>query len=59
MTKAMNSSVEIVPVSTEASIIGARQAGRALARALGFSLVDETLIATAISELARNIIRYA
>jgi len=37
----------------------ARQKGRSLAAALGFSSGDATLIATAISELARNIITYA
>ena len=37
----------------------ARQRGRALAAALGFSGSDLTVIATAISELARNIIEYA
>jgi serine/threonine-protein kinase RsbT len=37
----------------------ARQEGRALATKLGFSSVDATFIATAISELARNILAYA
>lgn len=37
----------------------ARQKGRALAIEIGFSAVDATLIATAISELARNIVAYA
>jgi len=37
----------------------ARQKGRSLAAALGFSSGDATLIATAISELARNIVTYA
>lgn len=37
----------------------ARQKGRALAIELGFSTGDGTLIATAISELARNIVSYA
>ena len=40
-------------------IVTARQRGRALAAALGFSGSDLTVIATAISELARNIIEYA
>jgi serine/threonine-protein kinase RsbT len=39
--------------------VAARQKGRSLAAALGFSSGDATLIATAISELARNIITYA
>jgi serine/threonine-protein kinase RsbT len=40
-------------------LVLARQAGRRLAQELGFSSTDITLIATAISEVARNIIQYA
>ncbi|HMI51195.1 MAG TPA: anti-sigma regulatory factor [Candidatus Saccharimonadales bacterium] len=40
-------------------IVLARQNGRAMAVELGFSSGDATLIATAISELARNIVSYA
>ena len=48
-----------VLVSFDADIVLARQKGRALAATLGFSASDATLIATAISELARNIVLYA
>ena len=48
-----------VPIQRESDIVVARQKGRALAAELGFSLCDQTLIATAISEIARNIITYA
>lgn len=48
-----------VPISTDADIITARQKGRALAEWVGFSGSDLTIIASAISELARNIIEYA
>jgi len=48
-----------VPIKSERDIVVARQKGRALARDFGFSLGDATLIAAAISELARNIITYA
>jgi serine/threonine-protein kinase RsbT len=48
-----------VPIKSERDIVVARQKGRTLARDFGFSLGDATLIATAISELARNIITYA
>jgi serine/threonine-protein kinase RsbT len=48
-----------VSVSSEADIVLARQKGRALAVTLGFSTSTATLIATAISELARNIVLYA
>jgi len=49
----------VVAISSSADIVTARQRGRALAAALGFSGSDLTVIATAISELARNIIEYA
>jgi serine/threonine-protein kinase RsbT len=49
----------VVPISSSADIVTARQQGRALAAALGFTGSDLTVIATAISELARNIIEYA
>ena len=48
-----------IAVRSEADIVFARQKGRELAAALGFSSTDLTLIATAISELARNIVLYA
>jgi len=40
-------------------VVVARQRGRTLARAMGFSASDATLVAAAISELARNIVKYA
>ncbi len=46
-------------IDSEQDIVTARQKGRALAIELGFSSGDTTLIATAISELARNIVSYA
>jgi len=48
-----------VAIKSEHDIVVARQKGRAMARDFGFSISDATLIATAISELARNIIAYA
>jgi len=48
-----------VEIRVERDIVGARQAGREMARALGFGSADQTRLATAISELARNVIRYA
>jgi serine/threonine-protein kinase RsbT len=48
-----------VPIKSERDIVVARQRGRALATKIGFSISDATLIATAISELARNIVSYA
>jgi serine/threonine-protein kinase RsbT len=49
----------LVPIEREQDIVLARQKGRELAGACGFSNTDQTLIATAISEVARNIISYA
>jgi len=48
-----------VSIQSDLDIIGARQKGRALAAQLGFSSSELTLIATSISELARNIVLYA
>jgi serine/threonine-protein kinase RsbT len=48
-----------VAINSDQDIVLARQKGRAMAAELGFSSGDATLIATAISELARNIVSYA
>ena len=48
-----------VAINSDQDIVSARQKGRAMANELGFSSGDATLIATAISELARNIVAYA
>jgi serine/threonine-protein kinase RsbT len=48
-----------VPLAQEADIVGARQKGRELAMEAGFTGSDLTLIATAISEIARNTIVHA
>lgn len=48
-----------VAINSDQDIVVARQRGRSLAAELGFSPGDATLIATAISELARNIVSYA
>ena len=47
------------PIAAEGDILSARQQGRELARAAGFSASDQTVIAAAISEIARNILIYA
>ena len=49
----------VIDVNHPDDIVIARQAGHELARRLGFSLTDVTMIATAISEIARNITSYA
>src|ERR671923_1816620 len=48
-----------IPIDSDSDIVAARQRGREMASQLGFTSTDLTLIATAISELARNIILYA
>jgi serine/threonine-protein kinase RsbT len=48
-----------VSINSDQDIVLARQKGRALAMQMGFASGDATLIATAISELARNIVSYA
>ncbi len=48
-----------VPIRSDGDIVLARQEGRALAAQLGFRGSDLTLVATAISEVARNIVSHA
>jgi serine/threonine-protein kinase RsbT len=48
-----------VDVAGEEGIVAARQQARDAAKGLGFGLVDQSRIATAVSELARNVVRYA
>jgi serine/threonine-protein kinase RsbT len=48
-----------IPIAADTDIVLARQKGRELASQLGFSRTDLTFIATAISEVARNITSYA
>ena len=48
-----------VQISSDLDLVRAREQGRVLAGQLGFIQSDLTLVATAISELARNIVRYA
>ena len=49
----------LVTIEKDSDVLAARQQGRALAGALGFSTSELTLIATAVSEIARNIVSYA
>ena len=50
---------ELIPVTGDADIVTARARAKDVAAALGFSRTDQTLIATAVSEVARNIVVYA
>lgn len=49
----------VVEIIGERDVITARQKARDLARSLDFRLADQTRLATAISELTRNVIQYA
>ena len=55
----MENNEACVAINSAADIVAARQKGRALALELGFDGSDLTLIATAISEVARNIVTHA
>jgi serine/threonine-protein kinase RsbT len=48
-----------VAILTDADVVTARQEARTMGAGLGFSSTDLTLLATAISEVARNITTYA
>ncbi|ULH17500.1 anti-sigma regulatory factor (plasmid) [Deinococcus sp. KNUC1210] len=47
---------EVLPVHSEDDVVRVRQAVRQCALAVGFSLVDQTKLVTAASELARNVL---
>jgi anti-sigma regulatory factor (Ser/Thr protein kinase) len=49
----------VVPIRTDQDMVVARARSRSLAESLGFSRTDSTLIATALSEIARNILVHA
>jgi serine/threonine-protein kinase RsbT len=55
----MSSDHVCIAINRDSDIVDARQKGRELAARLGFSGSDLTLLATAISEIARNIVVYA
>ncbi len=46
-------------INNDLDIVAARVEGRNLAREMGFGIIDQARIATAISELARNVVLYA
>ncbi len=49
----------MIPIVCDADIVEARMAARTLAANVGFGGADLVMIATAVSEVARNIIEYA
>ncbi|MDY7579159.1 anti-sigma regulatory factor [Herbaspirillum sp. RTI4] len=48
-----------IDIRTTNDIVTGRRKARALAAALGFGMADQTRLATAVSELARNVVEYA
>jgi RNA polymerase sigma factor (sigma-70 family) len=48
-----------IPIQADADVVAARKQGRELAAQAGFSATELTIIATAISEIARNIVMFA
>ena len=48
-----------LPICSSSDVVAARQKGRELALKMGFAGSEVTLIAAAISEIARNIVDYA
>jgi len=49
----------LIPIAADTDVVTARQRGLDLAAEAGFSSGDQTVIAAAISEIARNILMYA
>ena len=52
------SSRDLLDIRSSADVVAVRQAARALAELAGLSLVDQTKLVTAASELARNTLDY-
>lgn len=48
-----------IELKDQSGVVAARQAGREMAREIGLGSADQTRLATAISELARNALQYA
>ncbi len=55
----MSDEARVYPIRSDLDIVAARLAGRTLAQEVGFTGSDLIVVATAISELARNIVLYA
>ena len=48
-----------IPIAGDVDIVTARSQAKSLAADLGFSRTDQTVIAAAVSEVARNVVVYA
>lgn len=51
--------LKTILIAKDQDVVAARAASRELAKSLGFGAADQTRLATAVSELTRNILRYA
>ncbi len=54
-----SAAVAHIPLYQAADVVTARRAARELCEQLGFGKADQTRLATAVSELTRNVIQYA
>ena len=52
-------SEKIFSLESENDLIKIRKFGRELAKNLGYKPIDQTIVATAISEICRNALQYA
>jgi signal transduction histidine kinase len=59
MAQTTSWSIVTLPVETESDVVFVRQRARRIAELLGFQRQDQTRIATAVSEIARNAFVYA
>lgn len=50
---------QFLEIKTETDLLKARQLARSFAKNLGFNIVNQTKVITAVSELVRNVILYA
>lgn len=48
-----------LPITSDKDLVTIRDYGRSLAGQIGFGGTDQTLIATALSEICRNVLEYA
>lgn len=49
----------VTPIQSDLDIVTTRSIARDIAKSIGFSAIDQARIATAVSELARNVFLYA
>ncbi|MBD3615405.1 MAG: anti-sigma regulatory factor [Gracilimonas sp.] len=50
---------EVFPIGSDLDLVSIRDFGRKMAAQIGFEGSDQTLIATALSEICRNVLEYA